>query len=118
MTRNFVLLLTAVLLVFTLTACGRNQPNNGTANGNGTTNGAVTDNNGTNNGTTNGTTNGQGHTNDGVINDLENAGNDLAHGAEDLVDDVLPGENNTTRNATNGNTGNSTINGTANRTVR
>ena len=54
----------------------------------------------------------------GVMNDLENAGNDLAHGAEDLVDDVLPGENNTNGNGTNGSTANgNAATGTA-RTVR
>ena len=123
--KDLALLLTAVLLVFTLTACGRNQQNNGTTNGteNGSENGTVTENNGgvldngTNgntNGNTNGTINGQDNTNGGVMNDLENAGNDLAHGAEDLVDDVLPGENNTNASTANGNTANgNTANGNA-----
>ena len=112
--RTFVLLLTAALLVFSLTACGRGQQNNGTTNGNGT----VADNNGgvLDNGT-NGTTNGQNNTNGGVMNDLENAGNDLVHGAEDLVDDVLPGENNTNGNGTNGNAASRNATGTA-RTAR
>ena len=85
--KDLALLLTAVLLVFTLTACGRNQQNNGTTNGteNGSENGTVTENNGGvldngTNGNTNGTINGQDNTNGGVMHDLENAGNDLANG--------------------------------------
>lgn len=88
MKRNFALLLTSLLLVFSLTACGKDQQQPGDTN----SGGAATDENGgvtggdTANGSmsANGGTAGSGMTGSGSA--AGNAGNTLANGANDVLD--------------------------------
>ena len=117
MTRNLALLLTSVLLVFALTACGGDQKANGSNTANEPANNAATDNNGTtdNNGNNgvldNNNTADQNTNNGGLVGDAERAGEDLVGGVEGAVEDVLPGTNNTANGTANRkNTGSTTYN--------
>jgi len=118
-TRNLALLLTSVLLVFALTACGGNRKTNGTNNtANEPANNAATDNNGTNNANNgvldnNNAADRNTTNNGGLVGDAERAGEDLVGGVEGAVKDVLPGTNNTangTANRKNTGTGSTTYN--------
>ena len=124
MKRCFTLVLVALLLVFSLTACGRNNGNGNNQNGNSTTagdnaagnNGATapgTNNGGTNSGATdnnngaantgtvnNGTNQG---TNDGLLNDTGDVLEDIGNGAGRALQDTgraLTGNNGTTNRST------------------
>lgn len=103
MKRSLALTLTALMLVFSLTACGGGKTNNN--QGTVTPGNETTDQAGQNNQTAqdNGTTNGT-HKDDNILDDAGNAAGDLVNGAgnavgdvvdgvENAVDDVLPGEN-------------------------
>lgn len=107
MRRSFVLALTALMLVFALTACGsrnndtvQNPPTteNSTA---GTTQSGTTG--GTNSNTTQDDHRPNGNTNDSLLDDAGNAVGDVVDGVENAVDDVLPGDNaNTQQRSTGG----------------
>ena len=89
MKRSLSLLLVCLMLVFSLTACGRRNNEQATTNDQATTDNQATTNNGTaNNGTTdNGTNNNETTTNQEdhpVLDDLENAGENVVQGAEDV----------------------------------
>jgi hypothetical protein len=117
MKRSLTLLLTLALLVCSLTACGgnddqRDQNNdtvmdgeaadNGTTANNGTTDNDTADNNGTTNGdsTTNGTTNGMTNgTGDSLLDD---AGDAIHNGVDDVEDTLTGDDNATTRSSTTG----------------
>ena len=91
MKRNFALVLTALMLVFSLTACG-GRSNSNTTGDNGST--ATEDDSNTNSGSTN---NGGSNAdrNEGA---LGGAADDAVNGMENAVDDVLPGDDNTQPN--------------------
>lgn len=110
--RSLSLLLASLMLVFALTACGRRndtpQDNgqNGTQNESAVVGGETANNgsnnqsnNGTNDNNTNGTTNGEDHP---VLDDLENAGENVVQGAGDVGKAVTDG----VRRAGNALTGN------------
>jgi ABC-type oligopeptide transport system substrate-binding subunit len=109
MKRSLTLLLTLALLVCSLTACGGNNDqqdrNDDTVMGGETADNNMTADNGmTNNGATanNGTTNDSTTDNGTGDNLLDDAGNAIRNGVDD-VEDTLTGDNNTTsRSATGG----------------
>ena len=100
MRRSFALVLTALMLVFSLTACGGR--NNDTVQDPPTTENSTSDTtqSGTGN-TSSGTTqddNRQDNTSDDtLLDDAGNAVGDVMDGVEDAVDDVLPEDNAVTR---------------------
>lgn len=94
MKRNFALVLTALMLVFSLTACGGRGNNDTTAN-----NGSTTTEDSTNTDRNDG---GLGNAVGDAANGVGNAVGDVANGMENAVDDVLPGDNNSTNNTQGG----------------
>jgi hypothetical protein len=108
MKRSLTLLLTLALLVFSLTACGgsndqQDQNNDAVMGGEITDNGTTADNGTTNNDTTanNGTTNGSTTDNGTGDNLMDDTGNAIQNGVDD-VEDTLTGDNNTTSRSTTG----------------
>ena len=101
MKKNLALLLTALLLVFSLTACGNDQKDNNTAgNGDAITGNDTAGNNTTgsaDNGTTNETTN--GGAGDTLLDDTKEGLNNVEDGVNNAIDDVLPGTGTTNRTA-------------------
>lgn len=101
MKKNLALLLTALLLVFSLTACGNDQKDNNTAgNGDAITGNDTAGNNTTgsaDNGTTNETTN--GGAGDTLLDDTKEGLNNVEDGVNNAIDDVLPGTGTTNSTA-------------------
>lgn len=107
MRRSFALVLTALLLVFSLTACGgrnndtvQDPPTTENSTSDTTQSGTGNANSGTGN-TNSGTTqddNRQDNTSDDtLLDDAGDAAGDVMDGVEDAVDDVLPEDNAVTR---------------------
>ena len=96
MQRSFALALTALLLVFTLTACG-NRANGSTQ----TPSSTQSETSGTTQPNTGSTANGSGGSQPGqnttVGGEIGNAAGDVVDGVEDAVDDILPDGNANTR---------------------
>lgn len=100
MRRSFALVLTALMLVFSLTACGGR--NNDTVQDPPTTENSTSDTTQSGTGNTNSGTAQEDNRQDSTAGDtmLDDAGNavgDVMDGVEDAVDDVLPEDNAVTR---------------------